>query len=190
MRCLLKSGCDPTLRNKSGSAPFHLAVQNTGRGGAGSEEATSRTTPDHRRPACEQGSTALEDGKGRSVLDSSPRSGRIRICSPRMPPTDMGHCFFSASLGGFYSSSLSSFFKRRSKPGSGTANQESRPCPPTSRTIQSSTTPSRSRARGDDSRLVELLVVLGIIAAPDRTSVTGRSYAQGLPHAAPNASTT
>jgi ankyrin repeat protein len=33
---LLEAGSDPLLRNKSGSTPFHLAVQNTGRGGSGS----------------------------------------------------------------------------------------------------------------------------------------------------------
>ena len=42
--------------------------------------------------------------------------------------------------------------KRRSQPGSGTANQESRPCPPTSKTIPSSATPSQSRALGEASR--------------------------------------
>src|SRR5439155_847463 len=35
VQCLLKAGADPTLKNKPGSTPFHLAVQNTGRGGTG-----------------------------------------------------------------------------------------------------------------------------------------------------------
>jgi Ankyrin repeats (3 copies)/Ankyrin repeats (many copies) len=36
---LLRNGADIRLKNKSGSTPLHLAVQNTGRGGTGSEEA-------------------------------------------------------------------------------------------------------------------------------------------------------
>ena len=35
IQSLLEAGADPLLRNKPGSAPFHLAVQNTGRGGSG-----------------------------------------------------------------------------------------------------------------------------------------------------------
>jgi len=34
---LLFAGSDPTTPNKAGSTPFHLAVQNTGRGGSGEE---------------------------------------------------------------------------------------------------------------------------------------------------------
>jgi hypothetical protein len=41
VRFLLKAGANPTLRNKPGSTPFHLAVQNTGRGGSGEEAAKS-----------------------------------------------------------------------------------------------------------------------------------------------------
>lgn len=36
---LLGRGSDPLMRNKPGSTPFHLAVQNTGRGGSGAPEA-------------------------------------------------------------------------------------------------------------------------------------------------------
>jgi hypothetical protein len=39
VKFLLKSGADPLLENNSGSTPFHLAVQNTGRGGSGSQAA-------------------------------------------------------------------------------------------------------------------------------------------------------
>ena len=39
VRFLLKAGANPTMRNKPGSTPFHLAVQNTGRGGSGEEAA-------------------------------------------------------------------------------------------------------------------------------------------------------
>jgi ankyrin repeat protein len=41
VRCLLKAGSDPTIRNKSGNTAFHLAVQNTGRGGSGTAAAIS-----------------------------------------------------------------------------------------------------------------------------------------------------
>jgi hypothetical protein len=37
----LKTGSDPAMRNKPGSTAFHLAVQNTGRGGSGAPEAIS-----------------------------------------------------------------------------------------------------------------------------------------------------
>ena len=36
VRMLLEHGADPRRKNGSGSTPLHLAVQNTGRGGAGS----------------------------------------------------------------------------------------------------------------------------------------------------------
>ncbi|HUS35689.1 MAG TPA: ankyrin repeat domain-containing protein, partial [Verrucomicrobiae bacterium] len=39
VKFLLKSGAHPLLENISGSTPFHLAVQNTGRGGSGSQAA-------------------------------------------------------------------------------------------------------------------------------------------------------
>jgi hypothetical protein len=66
---LLSAGSDPQSRNISGSTPFHLAVQNTGRGGSGEQMAK-----DAQRRIIEtflsQGvSTALTDGKGKSVVD-------------------------------------------------------------------------------------------------------------------------
>ena len=36
---LLHVGSDPTTRNKTGATAFHLAVQHTGRGGTGTDEA-------------------------------------------------------------------------------------------------------------------------------------------------------
>lgn len=41
VRFLLNRCCNPIIRNKSGSTPFHLAVQNTGRGGTGKKNAIS-----------------------------------------------------------------------------------------------------------------------------------------------------
>jgi ankyrin repeat protein len=38
-RALLENGADPRLMNKRGSTPLHLAVQNTGRGDSGTDEA-------------------------------------------------------------------------------------------------------------------------------------------------------
>src|SRR5262249_53787486 len=35
VKFLLEAGSDPTTKNKPGSTAFHLAVQNTGRGGSG-----------------------------------------------------------------------------------------------------------------------------------------------------------
>ena len=39
VRALLEHGADPRLRNKRGSTPLHLAVQNTGRGDSGATAA-------------------------------------------------------------------------------------------------------------------------------------------------------
>jgi hypothetical protein len=39
VKCLFDRGADPFLKNNPGSTPFHLAVQNTGRGGSGAEAA-------------------------------------------------------------------------------------------------------------------------------------------------------
>jgi len=39
VKFLLAAGSDMTMRNKPGSTPFHLAVQNTGRGGSGTRAA-------------------------------------------------------------------------------------------------------------------------------------------------------
>jgi hypothetical protein len=42
VRALLESGADPARKNKNGSTPMLLAIQNTGRGGSGSPEAKSQ----------------------------------------------------------------------------------------------------------------------------------------------------
>jgi ankyrin repeat protein len=74
---LLQSGCDPLIRNKSGSMPFHLAVQTTGRGGSGEEKA-KRAQREIIEEFMNAGiSPALKDGKGKTVMDCA-RSPWIR----------------------------------------------------------------------------------------------------------------
>jgi ankyrin repeat protein len=76
-RALLKAGGDPLLRNKPGSTAFHLAVQNTGRGGSGTNEARAAQRAiiqEFRRFGV---SPSIKDGSGKSVLDWA-RSGWIR----------------------------------------------------------------------------------------------------------------
>ena len=67
VRFLLQAGGDPTTRNKPGSTPFHLAVQNTGRGGTGAAAAVTALGL----------SPSLKCGRGKSVRDSA-RSDWIR----------------------------------------------------------------------------------------------------------------
>src|SRR5262249_5525994 len=67
--CLLQAGADPTLRNKSGSTPFHLAVQTTGRGGSGTDEAKAAQEQIIRTFLSLGLSTGLKDGNGKSVLE-------------------------------------------------------------------------------------------------------------------------
>ena len=57
------------LMNKPGSTPFHLAVQNTGRGGSGAETAKSAQRDIIQEFLSFGLNPALKDGKGKSVLD-------------------------------------------------------------------------------------------------------------------------
>ena len=77
VKCLLERGADPLLKNKPGSTPFHLAVQNTGHGGTGNEAAKAGQRQIIREFLSLCLSPALEDGKGKSVLDCA-QSGWIR----------------------------------------------------------------------------------------------------------------
>lgn len=77
VRVLLERGCNPVLRNNSGSTPFHLAVQNTGRGGTGSDEAVEGQRQIIETFLRNGISPLICDGKGKSVIDSA-RAGWIR----------------------------------------------------------------------------------------------------------------
>ena len=77
VECLLDSGGDATIKNKPGSTPFPLAVQNTGRGGSGSEKAKAAQREIVRSFLRRGVSAALEDRNGKSVLQWA-RSDSIR----------------------------------------------------------------------------------------------------------------
>jgi len=66
---LLERGGDAKLKNKSGSTPFHLAVQNTGRGGSGADAARASQRQIIQEFLAFGLSPALQDSKGKSVLD-------------------------------------------------------------------------------------------------------------------------
>ena len=66
---LLGAGADVTLRNQPGSAAFHLAVQNTGHSGSGSEAAKAAQREIILTLLKHGVSPAIRDAAGRSVLD-------------------------------------------------------------------------------------------------------------------------
>jgi hypothetical protein len=68
---LLKCGADPTRKNRSGSTPFHLAVQSTGRCGSGVEAAKIAQRAIIEAFLAQGVSTRLSDGKRKSVVDCS-----------------------------------------------------------------------------------------------------------------------
>ncbi len=65
---LVRRGCNPTIRNKAGSTPFHLAVQTTGRGGSGAEEAKDGQRSIITEFLSRGVNTRSKDGKGKSVV--------------------------------------------------------------------------------------------------------------------------
>ena len=69
VKLLLQLGCDPLIRNKSGSMAFHLAVQNTGRGGSGDDEARRAQREIIEEFLTVGISPTLKDGKGKTVTD-------------------------------------------------------------------------------------------------------------------------
>lgn len=78
---LLDNGAQVRLKNKNGSTPLHLAVQNTGRGGSGSPGAKSHQS-EIIQMLVNRGATAHDrDGKGKTVTESI-RSDWIRTSFP------------------------------------------------------------------------------------------------------------
>jgi hypothetical protein len=77
VKCLLAAGADPTMKNKPGSTAFHLAVQNTGRGGSGAPEAVAAQREIIKTLLASGASTKLKDGNGKRVVDCA-RSAWIR----------------------------------------------------------------------------------------------------------------
>ena len=66
---LLQAGADPTTANNSGSTAFHLAVQNTGRGGTGTAAAVNAQRQIIKEFLSFGLSPGLKSGKGKSVRD-------------------------------------------------------------------------------------------------------------------------
>ena len=70
VRFLLDAGSDPAIKNKSGSSPFHLAVQNTGRGGSGEQKAIDAQREIIGEFIARGISLKLKDRKGKTVIES------------------------------------------------------------------------------------------------------------------------
>jgi hypothetical protein len=69
VKFLLDQCACPTIRNKPGSTPFHLAVQNTGRGGSG-EKAAIESQREIIKEFLSRGvSVQLKDGNGKTIAD-------------------------------------------------------------------------------------------------------------------------
>jgi len=71
VRALVDAGADPRQPNKAGSTPLHLAVQPTGRGGAGSQRARQQQIGIVRL-LLERGARPTDrDGKGKQVYEAA-----------------------------------------------------------------------------------------------------------------------
>ena len=77
VRCLLAAGADPKAKNKPGSTPFHLAVQNTGRGGSGTAAAVLGQRDIIQAFLSAGVSPTLKCSRGKTVFDSA-RSAWIK----------------------------------------------------------------------------------------------------------------
>lgn len=87
VNCLLDAGSDATLKNKPGSTPFHLAVRNTGRGGSGAEKAKAAQREIIQAFLARGVSPALQDGKGKSVLEWAEVDWIRQILTGNLPAT-------------------------------------------------------------------------------------------------------
>ena len=66
---MTSSAVDPTTRNRPGATPFHLAVQNTGRGGTGGPAAKNAQREIIEAMFARNVSPAMKDAWGKTVLD-------------------------------------------------------------------------------------------------------------------------
>jgi hypothetical protein len=79
VRALMDAGADPRQPNKAGSTPLHLAVQPTGRGGAGSPEALQQQVGIVSL-LLERGARPTDrDGKGKQAYDAATGDGIRRL---------------------------------------------------------------------------------------------------------------
>ena len=69
VRALLANGADALRKNKRGSTPLHLAVQDTGRGGTGSAAARQEQAHVIRLLLAHGARPSDKDAAGRSVKD-------------------------------------------------------------------------------------------------------------------------
>ena len=72
-RALLEGGANLKTPNKAGSTPLHLAVQNTGRGGSGSEHARQQQAAIIGLLLEHGANPTDKDGQGKSVLEAATR---------------------------------------------------------------------------------------------------------------------
>jgi ankyrin repeat protein len=71
VRALLDGGADPSVPNKSGSTPLHLAVQTTGASGSGSPHARQQQAGIIRLLLERGASPSARDGRGKRVAQAA-----------------------------------------------------------------------------------------------------------------------